>query len=154
MSAVLLPLLVPALSTALENRDQINRLEAQIVKLPKALIVIVHHFSPGIYAREMRVPKGSVITGKIHKTRHLNIVSAGRLRVFNELGELREIEAPFAFVSEPGTRRAALIHEDVVWTTIHPNPDDERNVEKIEARLVEDANNVLLVGSHQPEVLA
>ncbi len=136
-----------------ERREKINRIEAEIVKLPKAAISIVHHFAPGIYAREMRVPAGSAITGKIHKTRHLNIVSHGRLQVFNEIGGLDEITAPFAFVSEAGTRRAAVIHEDVVWTTVHPNPENETDPDKLEAMLVEDAQNPLIVGAQQPEAL-
>ncbi len=131
--------------------NRINRLEAEIMRLPPANIVIVHHFTPGIYAREMRVSAGSVITGKVHKTRHLNIVSAGRLTVRNELGDLREISAPFCFVSEPGTRRAAIVLEDAVWITVHPNPDDEHNPDVLEARLVEDANNPLIVGMTQPK---
>lgn len=144
---------VAELPSAVSNREKIDRLEAELIRLPKATIEIIHHFAPGIYAREMRAPKGCAITGKVHKTRHLNIVSAGRLTVFNELGDLREISAPFAFVSEPGTRRAAIIHEDVVWTTVHPNSDNETDPEKLEALLVEDAQNPLLVGAVQPEAI-
>ncbi len=129
----------------------IDRLEAEIMRLPPACITILHHFAPGIYAREMRAPAGSVITGKVHKTRHLNIVSAGRLRVRNEQGEIKEIAAPYAFVSEPGTRRAAIVHEDCVWTTVHPNPDDEQNPDVLENRLVEDARNPLIEGMVQPK---
>lgn len=123
------------------------------MRLPKASIEIIHHFAPGVYTREMRAPAGSAITGKRHRTRHMNIVAAGRLTVFNELGDLREVCAPFVYVSEIGSRRAAIVHEDVVWLTVHPNPDDEQDAIILEARLVEDASNPLIVGMTQPEAL-
>ena len=132
------------------RHDKINRLEAEIYKLPKADIKITHHFSNGVYAREMFCPAGSVITGKIHKTRHLNIVSSGRLTVYNEIGDLREIKAPYTFVSEAGTRRAALVHEDTTWTTIHPNLDEETNIVKLEESLVENYQNPLIQNTTQP----
>jgi hypothetical protein len=140
--------MIAELTVPVARHERIDRLEAEIMLLPKADIEIRHHFSPGLYAREMLAPAGSVITGKIHKTRHLNIVASGRLTVYNELGDLREIVAPYVYVSEPGTRRAAIIHEDVSWITVHPT--DETDIEKLEALLVEDYENPLTLGMAQP----
>lgn len=130
------------------SADKINRLEAEIMRLPRADIEIIHHFAPGTYVREMRAPAGSVITGKRHRTRHLNIVAKGRLTVYNELGDLREISAPFVYMSDAGTRRAAIVHEDLVWLTVHAT--DETDVAKLEATLVEEPNNPLIANLTQP----
>lgn len=130
----------------------IDRLEAEIMRLPKARIEIVHHFQPGLYVREMRAPAGSVITGRRHRTRHMNIVARGRLTVINELdGSRHTLVAPYFFFSDPGTRRAAIVHEDLVWMTVHET--NETDVAKLDAMLVEPHENPLLENLSQPEAL-
>jgi hypothetical protein len=94
-----------------------------------------HHFALGTYAREIRIPAGTLITGKIHKTRHINIISAGRISVWSPGEDMRHISAPYTFVAEPGTRRVGYAHEDTVWTTIHAT--HETDLAKIEAEFIE-----------------
>lgn len=93
-----------------------------------------HHFAPGLYAREMRVPAGTVVTGKIHKHVNLNIMSAGRMSLWGDDGDLVHVEAPYTVVSPPGVRRVAYAHTDVVWTTIHAT--EETDVDLIEKEFV------------------
>jgi len=93
----------------------------------------VHYFAKGLYAREIRIPKGTLLTGKIHKHEHLNIISQGEISVLTEHGPQR-IKAPCTIVSQPGTKRVGYAHEDTVWTTIHAT--DETDVEKIDDELV------------------
>ena len=94
---------------------------------------ITHHFAPGIYAREMWMPAGCLITGKIHKTSHLNMLSQGRVTVSNQ-GDSITYTAPYTFVSPVGTKRAIYAHEDSTWTTIHPT--DLEDPEEIEAEII------------------
>ena len=84
----------------------------------KDLCKITHYFAPGVYAREMWLPANGLITGKIHLTEHLNILSQGKVSVSNK-GESITMEAPYTFVSPVGTKRAIFAHEDSTWTTIH-----------------------------------
>ena len=76
-----------------------------------------HFFSPGVYARELFIPKGYVLTGAIHKYPQLNIMSKGVLDILTDDGWKR-VEAPFTVVSPANTKRLAYAHEDTVWTTI------------------------------------
>lgn len=92
-----------------------------------------HIFAPGAYAREMLIPAGTVIIGKIHKHAHLNFITKGRARVVTEFGPM-EIEAPHTFVSEPGTKRVVHALEDVLWTTVHVT--DETDLAKIEDHVI------------------
>lgn len=105
----------------------------------------VHRFADGIYAREITIPAGTLLTGKIHRTQHLNIVSAGRISVWTEGEPVRVIEAPYAFVAQPGTRRVGFAHEDTVWTTIHATT--ETDLERLEAQLIEPHDVPLLTPS-------
>lgn len=95
---------------------------------------VEHHFAPGVYTRSIFIPKGSIIVGKMHKTEHLNIVSQGLLTVWTEQG-MKLVGAPAIIHSFPNCKRVALAHEDTVWTTVHANPDNETDVELLEARL-------------------
>jgi len=91
--------------------------------------------APGIYAREIHLPGGTVVVGKIHRHRHLNIISQGSITCYTEFG-LEHHTAPASFISEPGTKRVVLTHEDAIWTTIHPNPTNETDVSKLEEMFV------------------
>ncbi len=96
----------------------------------KELCKITHHFAPGVYAREMWMPAGCLITGKIHMTEHLNILSQGKVSVSNQ-GDSITMEAPYTFVSPVGTKRAIYAHEDSTWTTIHVTElTDPEEIEK------------------------
>jgi len=94
-----------------------------------------HWLAPGIYAREIHLPGGTVVVGKIHRHRHLNIISQGSITCYTEFG-LETHTAPASFISEPGTKRVVLTHEDAIWTTIHPNPTNETDVSKLEEMFV------------------
>lgn len=98
-------------------------------------IKTTHYFSDKVYSREIFIPKGTILTGKIHKTEHLNIISKGKIIVVTELGR-QEICAPFTLVSPPNTKRVGYAVEDTVWTTIHNNPDNIRDLEKLESILI------------------
>lgn len=110
-------------------RDKVNALETAILTLPQVEMPLTHHFAPGIYAREMFVPKGGVLTGRVHKFTHLSIMSKGDLSVVTEDGVIR-VQAPFTLVAPAGTKRAMYAHEDTVWTVILPTT--ETDVDKIE----------------------
>ena len=94
---------------------------------------ITHYFAPGVYAREMWMPKGCLITGKIHMTEHLNVLSQGKVSVSNR-GESIVMEAPHTFISPVGTKRAIYAHEDSTWTTIHAT--DLKDPDEIEAEII------------------
>lgn len=90
---------------------------------------LAHHFAPGLYAREILIPQGVLIVGKIHKHAHVNTISKGHVLVATEQG-LIEFVAPYTFISQPGTKRVVLALSETIWTTYHPT--DETDLEKIE----------------------
>lgn len=92
-----------------------------------------HIFAPGLYARQMTIPKGGIIIGKIHRHAHVNTISKGRVFVVTEFGK-DEIVAPATFVSNPGTKRVVVAQEETIWTTYHPT--DETDLAKIEEHVI------------------
>lgn len=120
----------------------VDQLESQMVQYAPVSIDPVHHFADGLYAREITIPAGTLLTGKVHRTRHLNIVSAGDISVWTERDGLKRIVAPCTFVSEPGTRRVGYAHTETVWTTLHPTT--ETNLDQLEVDLITPHVNPLL----------
>lgn len=98
-------------------RAKVIALEHECSKQPQLEVDTRHYFSRGVYAREMRVQAGAVVTGRIHKHSQINILSQGKVSVVTDNG-LITVSAPYTLVAEPGAKRAFYVHEDCVWTTI------------------------------------
>lgn len=123
--------LIPFTSTA-PLRDQLARLETAIRTSGSVReLLVFHHFTPGIYARELHIPKGTVLIGKIHKHTNLNIISKGDISVLTDSG-IQRLGLGTHLVSSAGIQRAGYAHEDTIWTTIHGT--DETDLAIIEAQ--------------------
>ena len=102
-----------------------------------------HYFTPKdekygccTYAREMTIPKGTLIIGKIHRHQHLNFIARGKVIVFTEFGQ-KYLTGPCTFVSEVGLKRAVYAEEDTLWTTVHMTEHvGEDNLDKIEDEVI------------------
>lgn len=104
--------------STISTRDKVFAAEAFLKEQPQVELKVIHHFSKGVYARELHIPAGVILTGEIHKFENLNILSKGKIQVL--VGDVvKEIEAPFTVVSPPGTKRIARALTDCVWTTVH-----------------------------------
>jgi hypothetical protein len=119
--------------THAETQHKVDQLAATMRQMPQADIPVTHRFLDGIYIREVFMPRGTIVVGKIHKREHVAIISKGRATVLTEDG-LKEIKAPYTFKSQPGVRRALVIHEDMVWTTVHRS--DETDLDRLEEQLI------------------
>jgi len=109
--------------------SDIDALERQFLDLPQVDCPVTHRFGPGVYIREVFMPRGAYIIGHCHKTTHVNIMLTGRLGLLNDDGTETVLEAPQTFVAPPG-RKMAYIYEDVIWQNVHAT--DETDVEKLE----------------------
>lgn len=101
-----------------------------------ASMPVQHHFSNGIYVREIFMPKGLIVVGKVHKTTHLNIVMTGRCEVMIN-GEIKEFKAGDVFESLEGSQKTLYIFEDTKWLTVHTNENDSKDIEELEDRYVD-----------------
>lgn len=129
----------------LAGREKVTNLERSLISLIKEqkpefepgntddICPIKHHWAPGVYGREIFIPAGTVIVGKIHKHAHLNCISQGLVMVATPFG-VETLQAPANFISKPWTKRAVYALEDTVWTTIHPT--DKTTVAEVEADII------------------
>jgi hypothetical protein len=127
---------------ALSHREKITYLVQELKKVPQIDCPLKHYFAPGVYLREIFMPSGSVVIGKIHKTEHFNIIERGVCSIFHEDGEREVLQAPMTFVSKSGIQKVLYIHEDTIWKTIHVTA--ETDLVKLEDILIEPPQIVML----------
>lgn len=119
--------------TALTMRDKVNAIEAEMQHGEQLELKTEHFFSPGIYTRVLHIPKGCLLTGKIHNEPILNIMVKGDISVL--IGdEVKRIVAPYYIVSPAGSKKIGYAHEDTIWIGCHGT--DEVDIAKIEHRFV------------------
>ena len=118
----------------LSVRTRIENLEAEMLKHEQVECPLEHHFAPGLYARQIFIPKGTLLTGKIHKDNDISVMF-GDISVLTGDG-MKRLQGWKTFVSIAGIKKLGYAHQDTWWTTIHANPTDESDVDKLEAILV------------------
>lgn len=116
------------------TQDSISQLQEIMKDFPKADVVTRHHFSDGMYAREMVMPPGGLVVGATHKTKHLFTVVSGECEV-SSTTERETITAPYLGETIPGTQRVIYSATGCTWITYHPT--HLTDIKEIEAALIE-----------------
>lgn len=147
----LVPSVTPKVKFLLSEREKVMRLEHLLEEYPQAECPVWHHFAPGLYARKMLIPKGTVLTGAVHKTEHLCIIS-GDIEVSTDDGMRRITDSHAIITSSPGAKRAGYAHEDTYWTTVHAT--NETDLDKLVEELTESTNQELLGGPANKQLIA
>ena len=112
---------------------QIRHLESLMRELPQLAIEPAHTFAPGFYARTIRVPAGATITGKVHATEHIFLLTEGEMLIVTEDGR-QHIKAPYQCVARAGMKRVGHAITDVVCTNLHIT--SETDLGELEAALI------------------
>lgn len=129
-----------------EEIDKPLLLANEILKLPRnqqGTWNTTHTFVDGEYIRTMSIKAGLYAIGHKQRFEALNIMHSGKVQMFREDGTTKILDAtkgPLIFTAPTG-RKVGYIIEDMVWSTIHPNPDNEQDVEVLEDRYI-DKNGV------------
>mgnify|MGYP000462780243 CR=1 FL=1 len=84
---------------------------------------LIHSFGGGMYVREIFIPAGILLTGKIHKHEHPNFLMEGKVSMITEDGGARVMEGPQSLMSPAGCKRALFTHTPTWWITVHLNPN-------------------------------
>jgi hypothetical protein len=136
----------PILSTDgtahIDSRDAVMRLE-QAMREREHLFPVEcewrHYFAPGVYMREITMPKGALMTGRVHKHEHLSIISRGKVAAMTQDGvvviEVRPGDHNYIFVSPAGLKRALVVIEECTWAVIHTNPTNTHDLKALEAEI-------------------
>ena len=134
-------------------RERVEALEASMLHLEQVDCPVRHFFAPGLYAREMSIPAGTVVTGAVHKTENLIVVSKGRLRIVTEDGT-KEVTAGDTLTCKVGMKNAVVALEDSRWTNFMVNPSNETDPDKLVEIMTESKASELLGGKNNRQLLA
>jgi hypothetical protein len=99
--------------------DVLNQADVEILKLPPRECPLIHRFTPGMYIREIFMPKDTILTTLLHLTTHPFFVLKGDVSVWYHDVPVQRYQAPYTGVTQAGTRRMLYTHEDTIWTTCH-----------------------------------
>lgn len=117
---------------------QILLAEAYMRQREQVECPVTHTFTNGMYVRTIYMPAESLIASKIHKTQHPFVVREGKVSVRRKgLDGWETFEAGHMGITEPGTHRLLFTHEDTIWTTFHPNPENITDLAELERRIIE-----------------
>jgi hypothetical protein len=130
--------------------EKVRALEREIEKLPQIDSKVRHFFAPGLYAREMTIPAGAVLTGAVHKTRHLCTVSKGHIIVNDGTGP-KELFEGMTFESPAGAKRAGWAIKTTVFTTYHAT--NTTDLDALAEELFDTPNDQLLGGANNRQAL-
>jgi len=89
---------------------------------------VTHNFADGQYIRQIVMPKGLLVTTKIHAKNHPFFIMKGEASIYSNNG-VERIKAPFHGITEAGTKRVLYIHEECTFITVHRT--DSLNIDDI-----------------------
>jgi hypothetical protein len=120
----------------LGNMPKILELEALMRTMPQVDSPAEHYHLSGVYCRSLFIPKGCLLTGKIHNHESIGILAQGTLRITN--GETSTVvTAPYITVDKPGIKRLGYAETDCTFITVHRTDLD--SIDAIEEALVSDS---------------
>lgn len=119
---------------AFEQEGVINVFDALSFEQPQLPCELDHFTLPGMMARFTVLRKGTICTTAKHGQWHPYVIFYGRCDVLEEITDdngrvtyqvkhIKAVDAPnghFCSITEPGTRRLIIAHEDTKWATFHP----------------------------------
>tara|TARA_R110000751_G_scaffold175885_1_gene282006 strand:- start:420 stop:1385 length:966 start_codon:yes stop_codon:yes gene_type:complete len=103
-------------------RQKIEALEAEWLKLPQVEIPVVHRFAGGIYAREIIIPEDTLLTGRIYKDDHFDVMVYGDITVTSDEGRKR-LTGFNIFTGGQGKKRGGYAHSETKWITFCLSPE-------------------------------
>ena len=89
-----------------------------------------HSFPEGVYIREMKMKKGQLGFSAIHKRSYGFFLLSGLLASSKEDG-VEEFVAPCYIISPQGAKRIVYAIEDCVIVTVHANPTNTQDLDKL-----------------------
>jgi quercetin dioxygenase-like cupin family protein len=96
---------------------------------------VFHHFSDGVYAKEMHLDAGEVIVSHKHKFHHFSILAQGSVIVEIDGGQERYCAPAVVTIQAGQHHRITALMRPVVWYCIHAT--HEKDEGKIDDALID-----------------
>lgn len=126
--------------SGLSNIQKIEAIEYWMSKTVDNIaqeLPLTHYLSGGVYVRELFIPQGVILIGKIHLHTHLAGVIYGDISVMCDSG-IKRISGHSIFESSAGAKRIGFAHADTLFITMHKT--DKTDIPSIEEELFCDSD--------------
>lgn len=116
--------------------SRINQMESEIRAVPQLALDLgtIHHFSAGVYAKQMFLPEGAAAVTHAHKYDHMSILASGEVIVATDDQETL-YTAPAVIDIKAGVKHGIIALKDSVWFCVHAT--DEIDPSKVDEVLIE-----------------
>jgi hypothetical protein len=94
----------------------------------------LHHFSDGLYAKQIELPIGFFATQHKHTYDHLSILAKGKVRILFDNDVVEEYTAPACINIIKDVNHSVYAIEDSVWFCVHAT--EETNLDEIDNVLI------------------
>lgn len=125
----------------LSTKDGLLQLDAFLIHSPQVECPLQHDFADKQWLRERFVPADTLFTTYTWKKEHPFFGSLGELLIWDENNGWQLFECPCRGITKAGTKRIVYAITDVIWTSIHYNPTNTRNIEELEDLWLEKYEN-------------
>lgn len=106
-----------AVQQVMKNLAHIRALCSHLDPVTEENFPVTHNFTDNSYIREITIPAGVIIVGKIHTHAHMNIVS-GDCDVLTPVRKLTVVKHK-TFESYAGEMKIVITKTPVTWSAIH-----------------------------------
>jgi hypothetical protein len=127
--------------------EKVAYLTHQFLTMEQTGCPLTHRFEQGLYIREIRIPAGTVLIGRVHRHGHVCQLLEGSLVLTHAEGHREGFNAPSEILTLPGYQMVVYAVTDVFAQTVHPNPTEERDIDKLDADIFESAQSVKDMGA-------
>ena len=113
--------------TVIESRKVFDRLEDGLLDLdqiPDSDYQLKEYYSGGMYCREITIPEGAFITGRIYKFDHVEIMLSGDITILSADGGKTRYQGHNVIEAKAGKRQGGLAHKETKWLTINCIPEN------------------------------
>ena len=101
----------------------------------------LHHFSDGLYAKQMSIPKGAIACQHKHEYDHLSVLAQGKVRVLFDEDKFEVYTAPACINIKKDINHTIMALEDSTWFCIHHTFETD----------MDNIDNVLIKGASSTE---
>jgi len=112
---------------AVKCRTLFDKLESELKKLPQLTdedYQLKEYYSGGLYCRQITIPAGALITGRIYKFDHIEMMVSGEITIISADGPKNTYEGFNVISAKSGKRQAGLAISDTVWMTVNQVPEN------------------------------
>jgi hypothetical protein len=127
-------------------REKIEIVEWYLHKAVKNIISeleVNEYIKDGYYFRQIMIPKGVLLTGKIHLKGHLFVVLDGDMELATDDFSERvraDIQRPFVAVIPDNSKKIGYAYENTIVATFHKIDDECANIDKINDKILADSD--------------